>query len=119
MESYANEMPTFGDLTNVSVEKLEDLNTVLATILALPIARDTYAQIIDGKPTRTPYSEDNKASQSGTGNIRSVSGKSKPTDWALQEYEKIRKAFAPQNLPIDLKVRGPSLMIHFSRPDST
>ena len=119
MESYANEMPNFGDLTNVSVEKLEELNAVLATILALPVARDTYAQIIDGKPTRTPYSEDNKASQSGTGNIRSVSGRSKPTDRALQEYEKIRKAFAPQNLLVDLKVRDSSLKIRFSRPDST
>lgn len=105
MESYANEMPTFGDLTNVSVEKLEELNAVLATILALPIARDTYAQIIDGKPTRTPYSEENKSFQSGTEELSSVSGNSKPTDRAYKEYEKIRKAFEPQNLIIDLKVR--------------
>ena len=100
MESYVNNMPTFGDLTNVSVEKLQELNAVLAKILALPIARDTYAQIIDGKPTCTPYSDRNKASQS------------QPTDQAVQEYEKIRKAFAPENLRIDLEVRDPSVLVH-------
>ncbi|CAF9929375.1 MAG: hypothetical protein ALECFALPRED_004305 [Alectoria fallacina] len=92
MESYVNNMPTFGDLTNVSVEKLQELSAVLAKILALPIARDTYAQIIDGKPTRIPHSDQDKASQS------------QPTDQAVQEYEKIRKAFAPENLLIDLKL---------------
>ena len=106
MESYVNTMPTFGDLTNVSVEKLQELNAVLAKILALPIARDTYAQIIDGKPTCTPYSDKDKASQP------------QPTEQAMQEYEKIRKAFAPENLLIDLKVRDPSILVHLKRPNS-
>lgn len=43
MGSDAMEIPTFGDLINLSVEKLEELGTVLASILALPIARDTFA----------------------------------------------------------------------------
>ena len=107
MESYVNNMPTFGDLTNVSVEKLQELSAVLAKILALPIARDTYAQIIDGKPTRIPHSDQDKASQS------------QPTDQAVQEYEKIRKAFAPENLLIDLKVRDPFMLIHLKRSNST
>ncbi len=111
-------MPTFGDLTNLSVEKLQELSTVLTTVLALPVARDAYAQIIDGKPTRTPYSEVNLR-QSKTGKINSISGNSKPTDQAFQEYEKIRKAFTPQDLLIDLKVRDPFLTIHHSRSDST
>ena len=118
MESYINTMPTFGDLSNVSVEKLQELNSVLAKILALPIAQDTYAQIIDGKPTRTPYSDQNKASQSRSGKINSISGTSKPSDQAIQEYEKIRKAFAPENLFIDLKVRGPFMLFRPSRLNS-
>lgn len=111
-------MPAFGDLTNVSVEKLQELNTLLAKILALPVARNTYAQIIDGNPTKMPYSEGNKISQSGTGETNSVSGNSEPTDRALQEYEKIRKAFVPENLLIDLKVRVSSLIVLLSRPNS-
>ena len=107
MESSNNKMPTFGDLTNLNVEKLQELNTVLTIILALPVARDAYAQIIDGKPTRTPYSEA-ALRQSKTGRINSISGLSKPPDQAFQMYEKVRKAFAPQDLLIDLKVRDPS-----------
>ena len=48
-------MPSFGDLTNIDPEKLQDLETVLTTILALPIARDTLAQVIEGRPTRTLF----------------------------------------------------------------
>ena len=94
-ESYASKGPTFGDLTNLSVEKLQELDTVLKTILALPIAQDIYAQIIDGNPTHPVYPNER---------INSVSGNSKPTDQALREYEKIMKTFTAQNLPIDLKV---------------
>ena len=119
METHANTMPTFGDLTNLSAEKLQELNTVLASILALPLARDTYAQIIDGKPIRTPYSEENKISQSGSGKSNSISGNSKPTDRAIQEYEKISKAFTSENLLIDLNVSDPSLMTHLSSFNST
>ncbi len=114
-------MPTFGDLTNVSVEKLQELNTVLARILALPLARDTYAQIIDGKPTRNLYPENpegSKTSQSGSGKGSSADGNSEPTDRPMEEYEKIRKAFTPANLLIDLNVRDPSL-IKLSRTNST
>ena len=117
MESSNNKMPTFGDLTNLSVEKLEELNTVLTTILALPVARDAYAQIIDGKPTRTPYSEVNLR-QSKTGKINSISGHSKPPDQAFEEYEKIRKAFTSQDLLIDLKVLDQYLTTRPSRSDS-
>lgn len=106
MASYVDNMPTFGDLTNVSNEKLQELHAVLAKILALPIARDTYAQVIDGKSKCTPYSDTNEASQS------------EPTSQAMQKYEKIRKAFVPENLVIDLKVRNPFMFVHLRRFDS-
>ena len=102
MESYASKVPTFGDLTNLSVEKLQELDDVLKTILTLPIAQEIYAQIIDGNPTHPIYPNERTSS---------VSGKSKPTNHALQEYEKIRNTFASQDLLIDLKVRNPFLVL--------
>ena len=109
MELNPVENPTFGDPTNLSVEKLQELETILKSVLALPLARDTYAQIIDGSPIRTPFSDDIKASKSSWRKTFIVGDKSKPSDHALQEYEKIREGFAPEVLRIDLKVRTPSL----------
>ena len=108
MEPNPVENPTFGDPTNLSVEKLQELETVLESILALPLARDTYAQIIDGSPIRTPYSDDIKTHGSLMRETIIVGDKTKPSNDALQEYEKIRRGFAPPMLRIDLKVRTPS-----------
>lgn len=104
MHFKPNQVPGFGDLTNVSAEKLQELETVLQRILALPIARDTYAQIIDGTPTRTPFSDEIK--KSGSTFYKTIIGSenSKPTDKAMQKYEEIRPKIAPQDLVIDLKV---------------
>ena len=108
MEPNLVEKPTFGDPTNLSFEKLQELERVLESILALPLARDTYAQIIDGSPIRTPFSDDIKAHKSSLRETIIVGNKIKPSDDALQEYEKIRRGFAPQILRINLKVRTPS-----------
>ena len=105
MELNSNEKPSFGDLTNLTVEKLQELDTVLTSILTLPIARNTYAQVIDGKPIRTPYSDDIKARKSRLSETIIVSDNAKPSPHALQEFEKIRTRFATQDLRIDLKVR--------------
>lgn len=110
MESYANKGPTSGDLTILGVEKIQELDTVLKTILA---AQDIYAQIIDGNPTHPAlvvYPNEKTSSVSGT---------LKPSDRALQEYEKIRKPFASQDSLIDLKVRDPFLVLYFRRLYST
>lgn len=103
-DSNTSEMPIFGDLTNLSPEKLRELETVLNSILALPVARETYAQIIDGKPIRTPYSEDIKALRSHLRETIIVKDNPKPSDQAMQLYEEIRTKFAPQTLEIDLKL---------------
>ena len=108
MDPKPMEIPTFGDLTNLSFEKLQELETLLESILASPLARDTYAQIIDGSPIRTPYSDGIKADENSWRETIIVGDKTKPSDEALQEYEKIRTGFAPQILRIDLKVRTPS-----------
>ena len=107
-------MSGFGDLTNVTVEKLQELETVLQAILALPIAKDTYAQIIDGMPTRTPYSDEYRRDREAGSTLYSTiieSDNTKPSDEAVQEYEKIKAAFAPQHLIIDLEVRTHSIFI--------
>ena len=105
----AYEMPHFDDLTSLSAEKLQELETVLGSILSLPIACETFAQIIDGTPTRTPYSDDIKANKSHLWETIIVSNNSKPSDWAIQEYKKFRTTFRttfpPKGLIIDLEVR--------------
>lgn len=54
MGSNVNKVSTFTDLANLEAKKLQQLETVLTSILALPIARDTYAQIITVIPTDNP-----------------------------------------------------------------
>lgn len=114
MESIASDMPSFGDLTNVDPEKLRDLETVLTTILALPIARDTLAQVIEGRPTRTPYSDEIRNSTLPFHKTIIVSDNLKPSHKALQKFEEIKQAFAPQDLIIDLKVRSLSILILYA-----
>ena len=104
MESLANQNPTFGHLSNLSVEKLQELDKILTSILALPIARNTYAQIIDGIPTRTPHSDDIKAHRSHLIETIIVSDNAKPSDKAIREYEKTRTDFELHVLRIDLMV---------------
>lgn len=118
MTSNANEVPIFGDLTNVSADKLQELETLLTTILASPIAKATYAQIIDGMPLRTPFSDVIKATESGMRKTIIVGDRKTPSDRALQEYEKMRTIFAPKDLKLDLKVRNQSLRVaHLLRSD--
>ena len=109
MNSIARGVPGFGDLTNVSSEKLEELETALGVILALPIARDVFAQIIEGTPTRTPFSDKIKQSKSTFRRTVIVNDNAKPSDKAVQEFEEIRSAFTPQNLIIDVKVHTLSI----------
>ena len=118
MDINTNDASRFGDLTNLSTEKLQELEAVLATILALPAARETYAQIIDGTPIRSPRFGPVKASTlQGLETI--VSGRTEPSDLALQQYDSIRIAFsAPQQLRIDSKARvSPLSRVHLPRSD--
>ena len=101
IKSNTSLMPKFGDLANLRPEKLQELETVLGSILALPVARETYSQIIDGKRIRTG-SKNTKASKSPI-----ASDKPKPSDRAMQQFEEIRTSFSPQGLRIDLQVRTP------------
>ena len=101
MDPKANKMPSIGDLSNLSPTKLQELETVLASILALPVARQTYAQIIDGKSNRDLSQFDMNALR------YPVNDNLKPSDRAVQLYEEFKVTFAPQGLKIDLQVRSP------------
>lgn len=84
MESNVTEVSTWPGISNLSAEKLQQLETVLTSILTMPIARNTYAQIIDGSVVRDH---------------------SKISDEAIQQYEEIRKGFTARALKIDTQVQ--------------
>ena len=120
MESKAHENLNFGDLSNLDVKKLQELNTVLASILALPVAQEAFSQIIAGKPTRSPFSDDIKTRSCYMHETFIDSDNVKPSDQAVRQYENIRKAFTPQGLKIDLNVCTlPLIRDRAVRPDST
>ena len=114
MESFVKNKPGFGHLTNLDPEKLQDLETVLTKILDLPIARDTFAQVIEGRPTRTPYSDEIKKSKDPFDKTIIISDNVKPSHDAVQRFEEIKAAFAPQDLIMDLKVRCLSILILYT-----
>ena len=111
MESFVKPQSSFGDLTNVDPKKLQDLETVLTTILASPIARDTFAQIIEGRPTRTPDSDEIKKSKDPSRKTITNGNNVKPGREAVQRFDEIKAAFGPLDLIIDLQVRRLSLLI--------
>lgn len=105
MDSDAYKKPVFRDLTNLSPEKFQVLEIVLNSILSLPLARETYAQIIDGKPIRTPWSDEIKAGTCYLFETIIVSNDTKPSNHAMQQYDSMRTSLSiAQDLRIDLKV---------------
>ena len=116
MEPFFRTQPISGDLTNVDPKKLQDLETFLTTILALPTARDTFAQIIGGRPTRTPYSVEIKKSKDPSRKTIINGNNVKPSREAVQRFDEIKAAFSPQDLIIDLQVRRLSMLILCSNP---
>ncbi len=102
MESQCTEMPTFVELAGLDPEKLQRLENTLAVILALPIARDTYVQLIDGRRTWQSYVDSN--TYGFRNEVMIVSDHPDPSEEALQLYEEIRTNFTAQDLKIDVKV---------------
>lgn len=104
MDLKAHENPNFGDLSNLDVNKLQELDTVLGSILALPVAQKAFSQIIAGKPTRSPFSDDIKTRSCYMHETFIDRDGAKSSDQAVRQYEHIRKAFTSQGLKIDLNV---------------
>lgn len=119
MDSKAHEDTNFGDLSNLDVNKLQELDTVLASILALPVAQEAFSQIIAGMPTRSSFSDDIKTRRCYM-HETFINSDAKPSDQAVWEYENIRKAFNPLGLKIDLNVWTlPFILDRVVKSDST
>lgn len=102
MESQVNLTPRFADLANLSNEKLQPLETILARILASPKAQDIYAQIIDGRATWQSYIDPSTKGFRKETTI--VSDHPNPSKEAMQLYDEIRTVFTPQALRVDIQV---------------
>ncbi|KAF6230551.1 hypothetical protein HO133_004895 [Letharia lupina] len=102
MFSQVTETPRFAELANLSIDRLKQLETTLASILASPNAQDTYAQIIDGRATWQSHVDPNTRGFPNETII--VSDHPTPSDGAMQLYEEIRTVFTPQALKIDVQL---------------
>ena len=97
MESSVDHKSRFARLTDLSAEKLQQLETILKSILATPLAQKTFAQIIDGNPTDS---------------------QSDPSNEAIQQYKQIRESFTVQALKVDTHVNWPFILSsHISLAD--
>ncbi len=102
MNSHHDQSPRFAHLANLSTIKIQQLDTILASILELPSTQSTYAQIIDGKRTWQSYIDPNTYGFQNETTI--VSDHPNPSDRAMQLYEEIRTKFTPQALRLEVKV---------------
>ncbi len=102
MNSHHDQSPRFAHLANLSTIKIQQLDTILASILELPSTQSTYAQIIDGKRTWQSYIDPNTYGFQNETTI--VSDHPNPSDRALQLYEEIRTKFTPQALRLEVNV---------------
>ena len=82
MMSNINKMSDFTQLIHLSAGKLQQLDTVLTSILLLPIAQDTFAQVIHGKTT----------------------WQSSPSEVAREQFDEFRKSFSAKVLKLDTQV---------------
>ena len=101
MNSHYDQSPGFADLASLSTKKIQQLDTILASILELPSTQSTYAQVIDGKRTWQSYIDPNTYGFQKETTI--VSDHPNPSDRAMQLYEEIRMKFTPQVLRLDEK----------------
>ena len=86
-------------LFDLSASKLELLERSLNSILQLAVAEETFAQIIDGKPTRPSY-ERNYFTLFDP----SVSERLCPTDSSVREWAQIKENLGLQSLKLDVKL---------------
>ena len=94
------------DLVNlacITPEKLERLEATLATILTSSVAEETYAQLIDGNPTRSSFYENYGGENLENTNVSDLD---KPSSQAIQSFQDIRASFSPLDLSLDVNVRS-------------
>lgn len=115
MASNVSETSGFSDLIHLSAEKVQQLEIVLESILALPIAQETYAQIIDGERIRRSLLDG--STQGSSTETAIVSDRPKPSSWAIHQYKEFMKGFV-DTLKINTEVCRHSASIdHCSHTD--
>ena len=82
MESKVDKDFHLSDLSVLYPEKLQQLDNILKLILSSSVAQDTFAQIIDGRPT----------------------WQSQPSQEAREKYNAFRASFSAQDLKLDTRV---------------
>ena len=107
MDSPVDKMPTFADLANLSTDKFQQLESTLASILASPAAQDTYAQLIDGRPTWQSYVRD----PGFPDEFIIVSDHPNSSDEAKQQYEEIRAGLTLHAIKVDINVQLPRNLV--------
>lgn len=88
------------DLVHLSGEKLQRINTALATILASNDAVEAFAQLVDGTPTRPSFLQNYGYIPEND----SVSERENPTSEAIQFYKGAWPSFTALGLKISVRV---------------
>ena len=83
MESKVNMDVHLSDLSILDPAKLQQLDNILKILLNSSVAQDTFAQIIDGRPTE----------------------QSQPSHEAREKYNEFRASFSAKVLKLDTQVR--------------
>lgn len=91
--------PSLANLSDLTPRKLELLDRSLKFILLSAIAQDTFAQIIDGQPTRLSYEINYRTIRDPD-----VSERMYPADSSIREWIEIREAVVPQTLRLDAQL---------------
>ena len=97
--SDRHELDSLAGLSDLNPSKLELLDRALKSILLSAIAQDTFAQIIDGQPTRSSYKDNYRTVWEPD-----VSERTCPTEASIREWTKIKEIFVPQTLKLDVRL---------------
>ena len=95
------DLDSLPDLSNLGITstKLERLDRALKPVLLSEIAEDTFAQIIDGQPTRTSYESNYRAIWDA-----GVSERLCPTEPSIRVWTEIRENFLSKTLKLDVQL---------------
>ena len=95
-----DQIVAIADIADLEFRKVEKIERTLARIFSSSIAVNTYAQVIDGRPTSTSYRR-----ECGCDNVTITTNYLlKPSVAAVKSYEAARAAFSVYLMQIDITV---------------
>lgn len=98
--SVRGALPSMTPLANIDPERFRLINSILMTILTSDVAESTFAQIIDGPPTRNSF-EHNTATRTLDFEIAS---RDEPTQQSRSIFREFRDQLQPAFITLDSKV---------------